>query len=158
VTEPELRALREEDWALLRDVRLRALLDSPDAFGRTHAESVDLPEGHWRERAGGPSPTLVVVDQSRVVAMGGVFVGDGTASVWGMWTDPAARGRGHGARVLDALLAWADGRGLPVDLEVTEGNADAVALYASRGFVETGARTPLRPGSSTHALGMVRPI
>jgi len=147
----------EADHALLRDVRLRALLDSPDAFGRTHAESADLPEDDWRERAGGPSPTLVVLEEGRGVAMGGVVVHDGRASVWGMWTDPADRGRGHGTRVLDALLAWADERGLAVDLEVTEGNPAAQALYVSRGFIATGARRPLRPGSPTYAVGMVRP-
>jgi len=158
----ELRRVAEADWALLRDVRLRALTDAPTAFGATAAASHEQPDADWRERAGGPFPTLVVVDGSGAgVAMGGVarLPGADTAAeppawVWGMWTDPAARGRGHGTRVLDALLAWSRERALATYLHVTEGNGTALALYASRGFEPTGVRVPLRPGSSTYAAEM----
>jgi putative acetyltransferase len=52
------------------------------------------------------------------------------------------RGRGLGARLLDAALGWA--RGAPgvrrVDLIVFADNAAAVGLYRSRGFRDEGRR------------------
>ena len=69
----EVRTITADDWPLLRDVSLRALADSPDAFRRTLAEAQALTEDFWRRRAGGSAPILVVLEDGRGVAMGGVF-------------------------------------------------------------------------------------
>mgnify|MGYP002780029176 CR=1 FL=1 len=54
---------------------------------------------------------------------------------------PAARGRGIGARLVDAALTESARRGAThLFLEVRESNAVARRLYASRGFVEVGRR------------------
>lgn len=54
---------------------------------------------------------------------------------------PAARGQGLGARLLDAALDAARGRGAAVAyLEVRESNHAARALYASRAFAPVGRR------------------
>lgn len=56
--------------------------------------------------------------------------------------DPSARGRGHGRRAVEALLAVAfEQLGLQeVRLEVLASNAPARALYQGVGFEESGAR------------------
>jgi GNAT superfamily N-acetyltransferase len=137
------------DWELVRDVRLRALAESPDAFSVTLAEARTQPEGQWRERLASAHPTLVAVEDGYGVAMGGGFSRPGSTAawVWGMWTDPACRGRGLGRRILGHLLAWADRAGRTPYLHVTEGNDGARALYVSCGFVPTGLWEPLREGS-----------
>lgn len=67
------------------------------------------------------------------------IVGEG--EVGNVAVHPAARGRGIGARLLDAALAEAGRRGADVVfLEVRESNDTARRLYASRGFVEVGRR------------------
>ena len=48
---------------------------------------------------------MYVVEDPSPVAVGGLFDNDGVCQVWGMWTDPAHRGRGHARRILDALIA-----------------------------------------------------
>lgn len=54
---------------------------------------------------------------------------------------PTHRGRGGGARLLDALLAEAAFRGVErVFLEVRESNAAALSIYHGRGFVPVGRR------------------
>ena len=58
-----------------------------------------------------------------------------------MWTAPAARGKGVGAALVDAVIEWADGRA--VELWVTRGNDAALRLYERCGFVETGDHQPL---------------
>lgn len=155
----DLRAVDGDDWQLLRDVRLRALADSPDAFGATRAQAEALSEAEWRRRSDGGGLTLVVVEDGSAVAMGGTFAPDDgpTIFVWGMWTDPAARGRGLGGLLLDELVAWCrdpQRTGTTYDevrLHVTEGNDGARRLYLGRGFVPTGTWERLREGSPLRA-------
>jgi ribosomal-protein-alanine N-acetyltransferase len=52
--------------------------------------------------------------------------------------DPAYQGRGIGRRLLDELLAFADGGA--VYLEVRTDNEAAIALYRSTGFEQIGLR------------------
>jgi ribosomal protein S18 acetylase RimI-like enzyme len=68
--------------------------------------------------------------------------------VWGLWTAPEARGRGHARAILDRLVGHAHGRGVAtVELHVTEGNDLARRLYEQCGFVATGEWESLREGS-----------
>ena len=145
----EVRTITADDWPLFRDVSLRALADSPDAFRRTLAEARALPEDFWRQQAEGSAPILVVLEDGRGVAMGGVFTPSESAIayVWGMWTAPEARGRGHSSALLDRVVTWARDVGRTPHLHVTEGNDAARRLYVRRGFEPTGTWEPLREGS-----------
>jgi len=145
----ELRRITAEDWSLFRDIRLRALADSPDSFGTTLAEAEAHPDTLWQQRADAPGPTLVVLQDDRAVAMGGAFTPQDSdvAFVWGMWTAPEARGRGYAARLLADLVGWCRDRHLGVRLHVTEGNDAARRLYVAHGFKPTGVWEPLREGS-----------
>jgi predicted GNAT family acetyltransferase len=96
----ELRRLGPDDWEAFRDIRLRSLADSPDAFGSTLEREQAFTEADWRQRVSGP---VYVVDDPAPVAVGGVFDNDGVGQIWGMWTDPEHRGRGHARRILDAV-------------------------------------------------------
>jgi predicted GNAT family acetyltransferase len=139
------RRLTPDDWAVLRDIRLRALADSPDAFGSTVERERDFSEKEWRRRL--VRPVYAVLDGERAVAMAGAFTDDGRTQVWGMWTDPAHRGRGYARALLDALVGQAVAEGTPVSLHVNVANPVARAVYESYGFVATGKLEPLRPGS-----------
>lgn len=147
--ESNLRAISADDWATFKEVRLRALADSPDAFAVTLAEAEATTDAEWRERAGGSAPVVVAFDgDERPVAMGGYFAPDDSdeSFIWGMWVDPDWRGRGQGSRILAKLLEHADGVGREVSLHVAEGNR-ARGLYEAHGFVSTGEWEPLRDGS-----------
>lgn len=147
--EPVLRVISGDDWAAFRSLRLRALADSPTAFGAVLADVEAQPEAMWRDRADGPGPLLMGFDGDEPVAMGGLFVPADSpdAFVWGMWVAPEARGQGLGARVLRELLEHARRLGRTVSLHVTDGNDGARRLYEAHGFVGTGEREPLREGS-----------
>jgi predicted GNAT family acetyltransferase len=143
-SDPEARLLSATEWELLRDVRLRSLAESPDAFGSTLEREAVFDEREWRRRLVGPV-AVVLVDE-RPVAVGGTFAHDGVLQVWGMWTDPEHRRRGYARWVLDLLLAEAEA-GKPVQLHVNLAMAAARAAYESYGFVGTGHFEQLRPGS-----------
>jgi ribosomal protein S18 acetylase RimI-like enzyme len=135
-----VRRIGPDDWENFRDVRLRALVDSPDAFGSTLERERAFTEADWRRRLSGP---VVVVLDLGPVSVGGLFDNDGVGQVWGMWTDPAHRRRGHARAVLDLLLP-AEG---PVQLHVNVANLEARTAYERYGFVGSGVLEPLRPGS-----------
>lgn len=151
----ELVRVTPERWRLQRDVRLRALADSPDAFSTTLGEASALTDDELRRRAAGGGIALVAVVEDVGVGMGGAFAPPdrSTVYVWGMWVDPSARGQGLGSRLLDELVAWCrdpDHAGPTYDevrLHVTEGNGGARRLYVNRGFRPTGTWEPLRTGS-----------
>ena len=46
-----IRQVAAEEWERLRDVRLRALADAPEAFLETVEDASTFSEGHWRSRA-----------------------------------------------------------------------------------------------------------
>jgi GNAT superfamily N-acetyltransferase len=141
-----LRLLGPDDWETWREVRLRSLADSPDAFGSTLEREQDFTEADWRARL--TMPAVVVSSGGRSVACGAVFVErPGFAMVIAMWVDPAHRGRGLSRAVLDALVAWAREQGLTPELGVNRSNPVARAAYLSYGFEPTTRTHPLREGS-----------
>ncbi|WP_307857385.1 ribosomal protein S18-alanine N-acetyltransferase [Mycobacterium sp. SM1] len=68
--------------------------------------------------------------------------------------DPAYQGRGIGRRLLEALLEFAAGS--PVYLEVRTDNAPAIALYRSVGFTEVALRRRYYRVSGADAYTMRR--
>ena len=143
-----LRRLGPDDWETFRAIRLAALADSPDAFGSTLAREQPYSEDDWRQRLTGP---VYVVEDPHPVAIGGIFDNAGTPHVWGMWTDPAHRGRRHARTILDALIP----PGTRAQLDVNVSNGGARTAYERYGFVGTGHLEPLRPGSDQRIELMV---
>jgi len=143
----ELRFLSPDDWETWRDVRLRSLLDSPDAFGSTYEREAAYDEAAWRqwvERAN----AVVAFEDGEPVACGGILVTDAQeALVIAMWVVPTHRGRGLSKAILDAVVGWARERDLPVVIGHNRANPVARAAYLSYGFVPTGESEPLREGS-----------
>ena len=154
----ELRVIARDDWEDFRALRLQALADSPDSFGTTLAEALTQPPSVWRDRAAGAGPLVLAFADHGPVAMGGLYMPDSAADafVWGMWVEPASRGQGVAARILERLVEHADEVGRSVLLHVTEGNDTARRLYERQGFTATGEVQPLRKGSRVRIHTMRR--
>jgi GNAT superfamily N-acetyltransferase len=160
--------LGEDDWAAFREIRLRSLLDSPDAFGSTYGEESSQTERAWRDWAAGRwRGGVAAVFAGRAedgtpvgTATGAEYdVEPGVGYVYAMWVAPAARGAGVGRALLDTVETWARGRGCgSLALTVTETNAVARAFYDTVGFVESGERSPLRDGSRLLAVTMTKEL
>lgn len=132
-----------DSWQRVRALRLRGLAESPDAFGSTHAEDSARPEADWRAWIGdSDSACFLAVEGGRDVGIAFGAPWDGradAAGLFGMWVEPGSRRAGVGGALVDAVVAWARGRGHErVLLDVADANASAIALYASRGFVPNG--------------------
>jgi hypothetical protein len=97
--------LREDDWAVFRELRLRSLLDSPDAFGSTYGEESSQTERAWRDWAAGRwrGGTAVVFagrnDDGAAVgtATGAEYEAEaGVGHVYAMWVAGGGREEGGG--------------------------------------------------------------
>jgi len=65
----EVRQAGAADWALLRELRLRALADAPDAFASTLDQEAVFPEEVWRQRAeGGPASANFIAREAAPVS------------------------------------------------------------------------------------------
>lgn len=149
-----VRRVRAGEWERLRVLRLRALADTPLAFGSTLVQEQAQPDEFWQGRAAGGA-----TDENRatfIAERDGEWVGTGTclleergvgarpAWVVGMWVEPAVRRQGVAQALLRVLTGWARARGADVlNLHVTETNAPAIALYERLGFRTTGETVPL---------------
>jgi GNAT superfamily N-acetyltransferase len=144
----DVRRFGPDEWELLRDMRLRALADSPSAFGSSLAREKDRAEADWRRWIGSRDGVMFAcVDEEAWLGIAGTYVEPeqpGVVSVVSMWVAPEGRRRGAGRRLLDACVQWARQRGAAeARLWVTSGNQSARALYEAAGFEPTGATQPL---------------
>lgn len=150
----------------LRHVRLRALRDSPDAFETTWATVAAFPPEEWERQLDRLATFVAVIDgRDEGLVRGAPHDHDADAGyLISMWVAPEARGRGVGSALVDAVVKWAEGRGSRrLVLDVGEANAEAVSLYASKGFVPTGAQGALPPPREhireiQMALALERPV
>jgi GNAT superfamily N-acetyltransferase len=77
----------------------------------------------------------------------------------GMWVDPARRGDGTAAALVDAVAGWACGDGgRALTLWVVDGNERARRFYEHAGFVATGERAALPTDPAVRESRMARAL
>jgi ribosomal protein S18 acetylase RimI-like enzyme len=154
-----------DEWDLVREVRLAALADDPEAFCAVLEREQRFDEAAWRERlasagttwllargeaaggAAGVAGEVVGVVASEVVGVVAVEdVDEATADLVSFWVRPEARGGGVGSALIEAGcdLARSHGR-TRVTLEVGDHNVRAQRLYARHGFEPTGHTSTMPP-------------
>jgi ribosomal protein S18 acetylase RimI-like enzyme len=160
---PSVRRFDIREWRAYRDIRLRALGDSPNAFSSTLDLEQSRSDDDWAKRlaAGATSRwnlPLVAEHENELVGLAWGRINPAepeTAYIFQMWVAPRCRELGLGAMLLDALLNWAREAGAQiVKLGVTCGDSPARRLYAQAGFVPAGDPEPLRPGADVLAQPM----
>jgi GNAT superfamily N-acetyltransferase len=154
-----------EDEAL-RELRLRALAEAPEAFVSDVADESAREPAHWRGLIDDPEQGTVLVAQAtdgRLTGMAGGRWFDrerGTAQLWGLWVDPTLRGSGLGAALVTGIGEWAARLGAGfVRLGVLDSDGNrAEAFYHRLGFVALDEPAPLRTDPSRLVTFMVRPV
>ena len=147
-----------DQWRQVRDLRLAALEDAPDAFWSTVDEERDRPEHEWRAWIERERSSLLVAStvddgsarDAAIAAVGPHHEEDGVAGLYAVWVAPWARGRGIGAALMEAAIDHAERLGYPrILLDVGDHNGPAIALYGRFGFEPTG-RTSVFPEPRQH--------
>ena len=142
----EIRSLTCDDAPAFQALRLRGLLDAPEAFGSSYAEEVSRSVEEVAQRLGAtttPTARVVFGAFDRGVLIGVVGCVQQThaksrhkAVIWGMYVAPEARGRGVGRALIERAVAAA--RSWPnvvrLTLTVVDRATAARTLYRSMGF------------------------
>lgn len=158
-----VRRFTADEWRMYRGLRLRALADSPDAFGSTLAREAAFPDSDWRNRLadGASSPRalpLVALVDDAPAGLAWARIADSdtdVAHLYQVWVAPEHRGRGAGRLLVEAAIAWARESGLrALLLDVTVSNGAAVQLYRRLGFTDAGDTQPMREGSALRSQPM----
>lgn len=145
-----LNPITPQTAQIFKAVRLRALQDTPSAFGSTYARESQLTDDDWvkrserwsSERAAG----FVAMDGETACGIVCSFLNEEDASrahLISMWTAPTHRRQGLGARLVNEVLGWARARGARIMvLMVTSNNQVAIRFYERLGFARTGRTEP----------------
>jgi GNAT superfamily N-acetyltransferase len=129
------------DESALRELRLQALLEAPDAFGSTYEKELARTTSDWQQWLS-PGVTLILEEPAgaRGIVAGLQDATDaGVIHLMAMWVHPAIRGSGAADELVGAVLAWAKSEGAKfVRLNVIQRNDRARRFYERNGFRATG--------------------
>jgi RimJ/RimL family protein N-acetyltransferase len=129
------------DEPILRELRLQALADAPEAFGSTYERELARTTSDWQKWLS-PGVTFILETPS---GANGIVAGVHDAAdqevvhLMAMWVNPAVRGSGAGDDLVAAVVAWAASEGARVvRLDVMQGNEPARRCYERNGFRLSG--------------------
>lgn len=142
-----IRQLTPDDAAAFKALRLAGLREHPESFGATYERELQQSLDEVAKRLA-PGPDRAVFAAEVDGALAGLIGIYREASlkqshkggIWGMYVDPAHRGRGIAAALLQRALAFAAERAgwWLVKLSANAANTAAIKLYESHGFVQYG--------------------
>ncbi|GAA5504616.1 GNAT family N-acetyltransferase [Novipirellula caenicola] len=140
------RRATNADVDLFRSIRLRALQDSPGAFGSTYEAAIRRDHASWRDQILSTSDgidrnTQFAFAADQCVGLAALYRDQDTASgeIVQMWVDPDQRGSPAASILLGQLRVWAAEVGIHhLVLSVTSINGRAIKFYEKQGFRSTG--------------------
>lgn len=133
-----------------RQTRLAALLDTPRAFGSTHARESAQSDAWWLDRARRATSktqcVFLAFDDGIACGLAGAIVEPADrsrATLFSMWVAPTHRRLGVGEQLVYACSAWCRDQTIAaIDLMVTDWNTGAITFYERMGFKKTGRTEP----------------
>ena len=145
-----LEPITEASVAQFKAIRLRALLDSPGAFGSTYAWESQLTYAGWMERIGRWNGVTgigyLAMDEGASCGIAGCLLHEDNpagAQLISMWIAPSHRQLGVGRLLVEEVIGWAGSRGAKhLQLTVTGRNESAIRFYKRLGFAFTGNTIP----------------
>jgi ribosomal protein S18 acetylase RimI-like enzyme len=131
-------------------VRLRALKDTPTAFGSTYARESQFSDEDWRQRSLNlctpHSIGYLVSNNNDYCGIAAAFLNEQNpleADIVSVWVAPEHRKFGVGRLLMDAIQSWALRTGVhTLLLMVTSSNYAAIDFYQRIGFTMTGHTEP----------------
>lgn len=144
-----IRKIKNDEFEAYWDLRLFALKESPESFGRSYEEEIIVPLEariqRMKDRMSPENVLFVVEDDGNFVGMTGVVrlttpKTKHISFIWGVYVMPSHRGLKLGRQLMEKAIAQArewDGV-KQLNLSVVSSNLPARRLYEKLGFVGWG--------------------
>ncbi len=145
------------DESALRDLRIRALTDSPNDFGSTLERERNRTPEDWRRWLTEGSVYLAETGDGPIGLAAGVPNSEdpSTAYLCAVWVQPAIRGSDAARNLISAVQGWARDTGFrELKLDVVEENGRARRAYERNGFRVTG-RVTIRERDGVREIEMI---
>lgn len=137
----EIRALREDEWMILKDLRLKAVRDNPRLFLCTYEQEAARPDADWLDLIRlDDRQVFGLFDGPRLIGLTAVFKfihdPEGHTVKLGMsYIEPEYRGRGLSRLLYTARLDWARDKGFKrAIVSHRDGNEASRRANAAFGF------------------------
>ena len=151
---------------IFKEVRLRALQDSPTAFSSTFERESKLSDSDWINRAtqwtSQQAVGYLAIDDAGAcgIAAGMIDKDDAAqAHLLSMWVAPTHRRAGVGRSLVEAVLGWARTMDVrTMHLLVTSNNTGAIEFYRQLGFALTNWTEPYVNDPALLNYEMIRPL
>ena len=143
----KIRATEEQDWMILKEIRLAALLDTPTAFGVSYQNAITDSDDQWKQRASSKKQLKfwLAFKESKAIGMIGAGLDESNRyNLIAMWVEPKSRQLGVAERLLNVVKSESINRGFKqVFLDVSPDNLKASRFYRKHGFVFINEKKPL---------------
>jgi ribosomal protein S18 acetylase RimI-like enzyme len=151
---------------VLKDMRLRALQEAPEAFSSTYANESQISDAAWVARAAQwsneKSAGYLAMDDGIACGIACGLLDEldtSRAHLLSMWVAPCHRRSGIGRSLVEAILDWAGNEGArTLLLQVTSNNDAAITFYRRLGFTMTGRTETYVNDAALLNLEMARTI
>ena len=153
-----VRRLTAGDLDAFRDIRLRALTDTPENYGSVAEAERAQSDEEWLARLDADA-WFVAFEADRPVGLVAGRARDDGWILYSMWVAPESRGQGLAERLVNEIRAAAEDDGArEVWLHVAEDNDRARRLYLRLGFVPTGELEPMPNDVTRHRERLYLPV
>lgn len=158
-----IEPLSAQKALVLKEVRLRALQDTPTAFSSTYARESRLTDAEWVARAvqwsSQKSTSYLALDAGVGCGIASGLLDKNDAHLLSMWVAPTHRRLGVGHRLVEAVIDWSRARNArTMRLLVTSNNDAAIKFYQRIGFTLTPYTEPYANDPALASYEMIRPL
>ncbi len=130
-----IKKISADDWRSLRELRLKAVVDSPEAFGDSIEVIENRSEEYW---INGINSSDVFISQAIDKWVGMIIFkqdSDGVWSIKSLWVEPDYRKQGIGKMLMEKAIESAKENHVSlIELGVNTESESAINLYKSLGF------------------------
>lgn len=109
----EIRRIKEDDWTLLKAVRLKALQSDPGVFCSNYNKECEMSEQDWKSWLRGDNCCVFIVFHKKdPIGLTGIAIkkedlSQSTAVLWGSWLERQYRGKGYSKLLYKERIKWA---------------------------------------------------
>ncbi|WP_417455089.1 GNAT family N-acetyltransferase [Kiloniella sp.] len=137
------KRIPSEDAALYKELRVEGRDESPEAFGASYCDEVNIPLSHYSKLLTNNVVYGAYSNKSSLVGIVGLRIPNKEklkhkARLWGMYIKPEARGNGLAKQILLQIIEIAKETTEEILLAVVVSNVSAITLYEKLGFIEYG--------------------